>query len=93
MFKLIFSTKFYSFQPIYFQLVGLLILILACVVISEVQRPKILHINIVIVVFILFMAALGALLHFASVKSTADEYDVEKQTKGEHWFCRLYVII
>lgn len=63
-------------------LVGLLILIIACVAISEGQNPKVQHMNIVIVVFILFMAALGALLHFASVQSTADEYDVEKQTKA-----------
>ena len=37
---------------------------------------------IVIIVFTLFMAALGGLLHFASAQSSADEYDVEKQTKG-----------
>ena len=37
---------------------------------------------IVILVFILFMGALGGLLHFASAQSSADEYDVEKQTKG-----------
>ena len=37
---------------------------------------------IVIIVFLLFMAALGGLLHFASAQSSTDEYDVEKQTKG-----------
>lgn len=63
-------------------LVGLLILIIGCVAISLAQQPKVQHMTIVIVVFILFMAALGALLHFASAQSTADEYDVEKQTKA-----------
>ena len=40
---------------------------------------------IVIIVFTLFMAALGGLLHFASAQSSADEYDVEKETKGEKY--------
>lgn len=63
-------------------LVGLLILILACVAIGESQQPRIQHMCIVIVVFIIFMAAVGALLHCASSKSSADEYDVEKQSKA-----------
>merc|ERR1712226_1739026 len=63
-------------------LVGLLILILACVAIPRVQNPEVQHMIIVILVFILFMGALGGLLHFASAQSSADEYDVEKQTKA-----------
>lgn len=63
-------------------LVGLLILILACVAIPRIQNPEVQHMIIVIIVFTLFMAALGGLLHFASAQSSADEYDVEKQTKA-----------
>ena len=52
---------------------------------------------IVIIVFLLFMAALGGLLHFASAQSSTDEYDVEKQTKGIisklSIFQHVYVII
>ena len=66
-----------------FQLVGLLILILACVAIPKVQQVTVKHMIIVIIVFTLFMAALGGLLHFASAQSSADEYDVEKETKGK----------
>ena len=66
-----------------FQLVGLLILILACVAIPNVQQVTVKHMIIVIIVFTLFMAALGGLLHFASAQSSADEYDVEKETKGK----------
>lgn len=72
-------------------LVGLLILILACVAISKIQNPFVLHMVIVIIVFTLFMAALGGLLHFASAQSSADEYDVEKQTKGAGKENRAYV--
>jgi len=63
-------------------LVGLLILILACVAIPNVQQVTVKHMIIVIIVFTLFMAALGGLLHFASAQSSADEYDVEKETKA-----------
>ena len=69
----------YSFT---FQLIGLLTFILACVAIPSVQEQKVNHMLIVIIVFLLFMAALGGLLHFASAQSSTDEYDVEKQTKG-----------
>merc|ERR1711953_1608058 len=63
-------------------LIGLLTFILACVAIPSVQEQKVNHMLIVIIVFTLFMAALGGLLHFASAQSSADEYDVEKETKA-----------
>jgi len=63
-------------------LIGLLILIIAAVAIHNAQQNSVQHINIVIVVLILFMAVLGGLLHFASCQSNADEYDVEQQTKA-----------
>jgi len=63
-------------------LVGLLILILAAVSLPRIQNLEVKHMMIVILVFTIFMAALGALLHFASAQSSADEYDVEKQTKA-----------
>lgn len=63
-------------------LIGLLTFILACVAIPSVQEQKVNHMLIVIIVFLLFMAALGGLLHFASAQSSTDEYDVEKQTKA-----------
>jgi len=63
-------------------LVGLLILILAAVAVSKSQEVTVQQMCIVIIVFILFMGALGALLHFASCQSNADEYDVEQQAKA-----------
>ena len=57
-------------------------MILAAVSLPRIQNLEVKHMMIVILVFTIFMAALGALLHFASAQSSADEYDVEKQTKG-----------
>lgn len=80
--------------PIYlFQLVLLITFIIACVAVPGRQNIGVQHINIVIVVLILFMAALGGLLHFVNRQSNADEYDVEQQTKGKNTVLVLYIII